>query len=1290
MSETLKNSIPLTEVVSPLLNDVEYASKMEGVFQNINDNFTQLANRDFVKGESGASVDIKEVNLVNEDGTLTIYGERLKASIESLSLNKDEYADVVYTIDDVEYRLNIFDYFYANPGKLQMIYNTANDNTTPVAISSLYYVFLDGRYANTVIGKIDDGQYTNIKDMSCILVYDNSIGGFRVLENAFPTIYYERGVGLCWKINGNGTGIPVQGIPGKDGANATLHIVKCNSIEETDDMIIRAEVDGIYGMYDGYIELEDDISQYDGQAALILVTNVDKGFYFGYLRVEDNNLYAYCDQETAINYGIETEAIINAMKKINLLNNGEDVSSGIKGLFIPMQEEKDGVQPVHMLSATSITNTEGQVSDLKTDFVFTPINDINTLNVNEYNNLMVDKYLYLRINPNRHLDIFADPTINQDDCAKYGYILKYKLTNVVKNINDSWFDVLNNDASGNISGSRHFGSNFNDNNVVYYNTVDKTISLTDEHYLSMPKSFASRLTGWANNVQTPENPIGIYRWELCNAKNSFDVEELATNADRYNFSNAFSVVYTTTVNPSSVSEFMWFNGINTVTPSDFGVTNNIVDDNGCVTEPGKFNGKYLIEGWAQTVDVPVLEFVKFVPIYNNAFNIDNDTALNINYNVNITGDNDNDTRSITVNGSVNCNDLNVYHLTATGEIKNIFTRETIVGESGILLGKRSDTDNNHSSNPEDYIVSIDGNGVIKTNDIYSNTLESGNINVNNGNVKQLNTNEIHVDTNAGQRRLYAGDINGDNASDEYKFGIEALNVNNINIERNENSDNLGETNKQSVITNNIPTINNNKSNIIVSNQAKESEQLCYYGVNSESNSNDGGTGVTGLLSESSKQYISSPEFDYVKNFNIHRLAVKSEATSTKNNTVLCNARSQVKLDNLSILNYETSTQRDVIGYSDKLTKDNSSKSLQTFIMRRDSQYEADNNVNLNLSTTDPIRFSFDGSTQYVCQLGIKGKSKASRWPILDANSYMELVLYYSIDDNNFTELDRKRYKLDYSTTTDGNNNGYEWYGYDKDGTYLNNRDSYYWRYYAYAFKPNTITVNVDNNAGSKFTKIVNAYNSGKTIKFYLFPEFYLHAHGQNTNAGNHKEVVAGLQVYAPIPVDSINNVTLTPGGLVKNIGKGSWNYTIKNQGANISYYAVEIPRDKNSSMVKTTTICDDGIVIRSGNVVFGLGAGNKVYDHGTYGYTTEATKAGATDSTNNSWSSGSSNTEYLSNEPILFYHVQDGGYYDSTHEPKIGGKTLEGYALRTHAIPLKDIFEVIKFIRTSPLLTYGV
>ena len=39
------------------------------------------------------------------------------------------------------------------------------------------------------LGIDENNQYTNIKDMSCILVYDNSISGFKALENAFPTIY---------------------------------------------------------------------------------------------------------------------------------------------------------------------------------------------------------------------------------------------------------------------------------------------------------------------------------------------------------------------------------------------------------------------------------------------------------------------------------------------------------------------------------------------------------------------------------------------------------------------------------------------------------------------------------------------------------------------------------------------------------------------------------------------------------------------------------------------------------------------------------------------------------------------------------------------------------------------------------------------------------------------------------------------------------------------------------------------------------------------------------------------
>lgn len=1313
MSETLKNSIPLTEVVSPLLNDAEYASKLEGVFRNINDNFLQLANRDFVKGESGASVDIKEVDLINEDGTLTIYGQRLKSSVENLSVNKDEYTDVKYTDEDgVEHTLNIFDNLYANPGKLQMIYNTANDNTTPVAISSLYYVFLDGRYANNVIGKIDDGQYTNIKDMSCILVYDNSISGFKALENAFPTIYYEKGIGLCWQINGNPSGIPVQGIPGKNGADATLHIVKCNSIEETDDMIIRAEVDSIYGMYDGYSKLEDDISQYDGRGALILITNVDKGFYFGYLRVENGKLYAYCDQETAINYGIETEAIINTMKKINLLNKGEDASSGIKGLFIPMQQEKDGVQPVHMLSATSITNTEGQSSDLKADFIFTPINDINKLNVNEIDVLQVDKYLYLRISKSA----IDGETINVDKnlCEPYKYTLKYKLTNIAKDVNDTWFGVLSSNGDD-IIGSRAFGKvkgvELNDNNIIYYTRAcserGKRIDdndYTTNHIETMPIAFAERLS---NSGVTKSN-IGIYRWELCNVVDEFDIDELKQlNVAKYSFPAEFSVVYTTTVNPSNSSNFMWFNAQHFAGQADLGIDDE--NNNDGQIDKGTYSKRYAVLGWNTGNNDSVLEFVKFVPIYDNDFNVGEDTALNLNYNVNITGDEANPQRSITVHGSINCDDLSVYHLTATGEISNIFTHDDIVGEKGIKLGKKLNSD--------DYNFVVNSNGQIDT-DADINT--SGNVSANSLNVnsqthtKRLETNDLRLMSANGKTHIFAGfgDSNTVSNSDNY-FNVELNDVDTFNIRRkNVNGEDFVGTPEQRnlaqpIISSDTPIRQYNKSNIIVSNEPQDGSNLCYYGVSSiVSNPDstekpyDGGAGVSGKTT--GKPFVINPDFDHVKNFNIHRMSINSKAgTQVKVNISSIPHPSYRSFNtNTRILYKEQGYTREL---DDKSTTEiNIDRCLETFKIQR---YTKDGAI-IRFDRSQPIYMSFDGTYTYLTHIGIKGENSNSRWPVMMSNSYVRIGLYYKITTpngdllTNYTKVAEHRYTLDYTSSNNSNNNGYAWTGYTKKAGSPGGDTA--WRYYPYAFEPKQFVINPKGtftdatgkqiSLEPEYNKIADAYDNGNVVEFFVFPEMYLRTMGQQY-AGKPKEVVCGLEAHTFIPVANIPSVS-SYSTIIKNLRQDSnikkyaamWDssggLSVKNKVGTISFAAREIP--DGGATTKITTICEDGIVIRSGDHVFGIGAGAQVYDHIANGYNTK----GAQDPT---WNPNTGMTaSYLENEPILFYHTTSADYYYDDKKPKTGGTDLKGYALRTHAIPLKDIFAVVKMMNTGSFAKYGV
>jgi hypothetical protein len=62
----------------------------------------------------------------------------------------------------------------------------------------------------------------------------------------------------------------------------------------------------------------------------------------------------------------------------------------------------------------------------------------------------------------------------------------------------------------------------------------------------------------------------------------------------------------------------------------------------------------------------------------------------------------------------------------------------------------------------------------------------------------------------------------------------------------------------------------------------------------------------------------------------------------------------------------------------------------------------------------------------------------------------------------------------------------------------------------------------------------------------------------------------------------------------------------------------------------------------------------------------------------------------LENEPILFYHTTSADYYDNDKNPKTSGTDLKGYALRTHAIPLKDIFAVVKMMNTGSFAKYGV
>ena len=738
MSETLTNiAEQLINITVPNLNEAGYATQLSKTFTDINTNFIKLANKEFVKGENGDSVKIREVDLIvaegDNAGELTVFGNKLIAAIKANS-DENELADIV----DINGNNHTWlDYFKTNPGKLYVIYDsTAVTHDEDVAYSSLYYTFLDGRYINKHVGLIDPKAYQLTKDMSCIAVYDGSLndgdGGFNIMANAFPTIYYEEGLGLCWKVSGAGTGIPVQGIPGKDGSNASMYVVQATispseGLGDASDGKVTKIFEAYYGFKD--IDINTDLTPYNNSSALILAAEEDgmagKDFYFGTLKVEETNgkksLWAYCSPSTSITTSVGTESFINAMKNIDILGTSDAASSTPRGLFIPMEDERvikdannkpiEEIQAVHLLSATSITNDEGSDSNLKTDVIFTPVNNYNAVTVDpevQNNNIIVDKYLYLRIHD-------TDDTVTNNDeiseAIRYKGIFKYKLESVVTNNEAADFDVyrINNKKD---HGSRSFGKldtyyketttdaegneveviyknpkslTVSDNNVAYYdpttgNFVEST-SPTDYWY-----SWDADVRQRFRIIGNAEKPVGLYKWVLCTEAHDWDVDELleaknTNNVDYYSFTDHFRVIYTLDMTPGAASKFLWFDGY---TFWDDGWQDGSTQLES--RERFYYNNKPIIRGWY----TELFDFVKFVPIYINKYALSNDTSLNLNYNVNITGDSQNPNKSITVHGNVNCDNLNVYRLTATGAIQNIYTEDPITGAEGINLCKNDD------------------------------------------------------------------------------------------------------------------------------------------------------------------------------------------------------------------------------------------------------------------------------------------------------------------------------------------------------------------------------------------------------------------------------------------------------------------------------------------------------------------------------------------------------------------------------------------------------------------------
>lgn len=956
----------LAGIIAPNLDASNYAHQLNQVFTNIDNNFTKLANHDFIKGERGDSVKIQEVELIssttdnsvaneyneyNIDG-LTRFGELLLNSIKNNFITDDTNSNILDIDIDENTKLNWLDNFKSNPGKLYMIYDaTASNIDEDKAYSSLYYTFLDGRYANNTIGKLDPSNYQDVSDMSCIAIYDKDLDestegtlGFKIISNAFPTIYYEDGIGLCWKVNGNNTGIPVQGIKGKDGINSAIYIVSADLTESVNSSLAEGPVTGIFEPFTGYKNVNNtDISAYDNCTALVMTGNLNNDartggngneFYFGTLKTKTENdelkLFASCSPTTSITQSIGTESVINAMKNIDIFATGDAVDTIPRGLFVPISDETETKeQPVHLISATPISPEEGTISDVKTDVIFTPVNDYNSVrlrsesNEETAKNLKVDKYLYVQINKNHSLvkdnhityNLWAEdhnnPTAdknffiesfgddNTDKRLKYDGVLKYKLDSIIKledNKENPSFDseYLINTSNNGIYDSAFSANNGSGSITFGYDVMSKSSSSLlrfNPESVSYITKDGTQQTQYSTNhrdsIPAEFKDCNLYKWILCDEKHEkWDIEELTSTytEDKYTFPDRLRVIYTKELTPSGTTKFLWFNGCNYYNnnyqswfDSEFLDTRCVISDMNDPTDSivsisnvsngllgyyplsviinkvdfrdinigisndnidkkalNDFNNLYnypideenikvpnitenlgedyknlnkIIAGWeyCDFDDQPLFIFKKFIPIYNNDFRLEDDTALNLNYNINITGDANNPKKSITVHGNVNCDNINVHNLTSSGEIKNIFTKDIINSEKGLKLG-------------------IGNNAFCEITENSFNYNGLGSFAINNGDIKNLAADTVFLKNGIGVNNngVITNVLNfvNNNEGDNNNPNLIDININSLN-KISVNSNTISSDKRPNIYSNtielyNTPLLNINTGNIITS------------------------------------------------------------------------------------------------------------------------------------------------------------------------------------------------------------------------------------------------------------------------------------------------------------------------------------------------------------------------------------------------------------------------------------------------------------------------------------------
>ena len=328
----------LTRITVPAITDARYIEGMADAFDKINDNFKKIASLPFLQGVQGDSYQLEEYKIwVDKDWTITEDGKILLESIFEMKITKisfdeirTEIGQLLPPIDGV----SPLDFFVSEDRNTivnnSLYFYVIKDDTGNVIEKQLgqYYYFVDGRLKN--IGNVYNGDITGVSlegfnDYTGFYQYRYNPKSYEqkyLKVEILPSIYYDQNKNdICWKFNGNETGISAIGVKGADGKDADLLIVKVTAKENDCTGVVNAIINPIGGNTSEEQWIEDD-SYFKVGKALISIQNENgdpQDFAYGQVIKSGNVFNAYWEPNYNFSKLIGNNRITNYF-----YNMGED------------------------------------------------------------------------------------------------------------------------------------------------------------------------------------------------------------------------------------------------------------------------------------------------------------------------------------------------------------------------------------------------------------------------------------------------------------------------------------------------------------------------------------------------------------------------------------------------------------------------------------------------------------------------------------------------------------------------------------------------------------------------------------------------------------------------------------------------------------------------------------------------------------------------------------------------------------------------------------------------------